>query len=57
MVVELRLMSRMFMLMGSVLAGVVMIMHMYELAVAMFMRMFMKVFMGMNVGVLRREYG
>ena len=57
MVVDLRLVGRMFMAMGSVLAGVVMIMHVHILGVAMLMRMFMDVFMGMGVGVFVGVHG
>lgn len=57
MVVDFRLVSRMFMVMGSVLAGMVMVMHMHLRGMAMLMRMFMNVFMyvcmGMFVGVDR----
>jgi len=51
MVVHLGLMRRMFMLMGAVLAGVIMIMHVRILDMAMLMRMFMDVFVNVRVGV------
>jgi hypothetical protein len=51
MVVHLSLMGRMFMLMGAMLAGVVMIMHMRILGVAVLVRMFMDVFVNMSVSV------
>jgi hypothetical protein len=47
----LRLMSRMFMAMESVLAGVVMIMNVRIPGMAMLMGMFMDVFVGVGVSV------
>ena len=51
MLVSLRLMSRMFMGVEAVLAGVVMIMNVRIPGMAMLMGMFMDVFMGVGVGV------
>jgi hypothetical protein len=51
MLVHLGLMRRMFVLMGAMLPGVVMIMHVRILDVAVLMRMFMDVFVNVRVGV------
>jgi hypothetical protein len=51
MIVPFGLMGRVFMVMGSVVAGVVVIMHVDILGVAMLMRMFVDVFVNMGVGV------
>jgi hypothetical protein len=51
MLVCLRLMSRMFMAMESVLAGVLMIMNVCIPGMNMLMGMFMDMFMGVYVGV------
>jgi len=51
MVVHLGLMGWMFVLMESMLAGVVMIMHVHILGVAVLMGMFVDMFVNMGVGV------
>jgi len=51
MVVDLGLMGRMFVLMGSMLAGVVMVMHVHILGVAVLMGMLVNMFVNMGVGV------
>ncbi len=51
-VVHFGFMGRMLMVMGSMLTGMVMIMHVGILGMAVFMRMFVDVFVNMGVGVL-----
>ncbi len=52
MLVNLPLMPRMVMVVGSVLSGVTMVVNLGPLAMAVFMKVLMRMFVGMGVGML-----
>jgi|UniRef100_A0A7C3SIE5 hypothetical protein len=56
MFMNLLVMRRMFMLVGAVLSGVIMVMNMRIPHMRMFVRMFMEMLMGVNMGMLMQMH-